>query len=60
MSIEKEGTTHATDIRDLVRQARAQDGTLVVTMKKYDAVVVVATGKKAGLLKKLTEEFSEP
>ena len=57
--MEKQGTTHVTDIRDLANKAKREDRTLVVRMTKYDALVVVATGKRAQLLMKLVEEFNE-
>jgi hypothetical protein len=62
MAIEKEGATHVKDIRDLVKLADEKQNTLVINMDRYiksGAVVVVATGKKASLLRKLAETFSE-
>jgi hypothetical protein len=59
--VDKAGSTKIHDIRELVRVANARKETLVVNMDRGDqkAVVVVATGKRATLLRRLAEEFSE-
>lgn len=59
--MEKAGSTKERDVRALVRMADEKQRTLVVNMDRgsQQAVVVVATGKRAALLRKLVEEFSD-
>jgi len=55
------GRTNVKDIRELVKIANRERQTLVINVGKGPSagVVVVATGKRAALLRKLCEEYNE-
>jgi hypothetical protein len=60
-AIANRGTTSVRDVRELVRIANRERQTLVINIGKGPSagVVVVATGKRAALLKKIAEEYNE-
>jgi hypothetical protein len=59
--LSRRGSTSVRDIRELVEIARREKRTLVINVGKGPGggVVVVATGKRANLLRKLADEYSE-
>jgi hypothetical protein len=68
MGMEKRGSTGQSDIRELIKQANAEEKILVVNFDgftKYASgnykpgVVIVATGDRAALLREFIEKISE-
>jgi hypothetical protein len=68
MGMEKRGSTGQSDIRELTKQADAEERILVVNLdgfvkyasgKNKHAVVIVATGDRADLLREFIEKISE-
>jgi len=68
MGMEKRGTTTQHDIRELIKMADDEEKLFVVSMDNYvkyangknkAAVIVVATGERASMLRDLIERVSE-
>jgi len=62
MAIEKRGSTTENDIRTLVKMADERERTLAIDVNilpdEKQALVVVATGDRAKLLKEIVEDLS--
>jgi hypothetical protein len=68
MGMEKRGSTVQSDIRELVKQANQEEKILVVSLdglvkyssgKNKQAIVIVATGDRASMLREFIDKVSE-
>lgn len=68
MGMEKRGSTTQHDVRELIKMANDEEKILVINLdgfvkfasgKNKPAVVVVATGDRASMLREFVERFSD-